>query len=751
MRALICIFLAAAAVLDAAPPRPRWRHLSSASGDLPSPGPSDQQTGSLIADVNGDGVNDFFVVTRVVGPAVTLFEKTPDGWRRHVVEPDFIRIEAGGAAHDIDGDGDTDIVFGNDGSGIGMWWWENPYPDLDPAKRWPRHVIKSSGGEKHHDQMFGDFDDDGRIELMAWNQRGNALLLFEIPDDPRGDSEWPSRKIYEWEGEEHEGLTAADVDQDGTVDLIGGGRWFKHTGGGKFEPRSIDDRFRFSRAAAGQLVEGGAPEIAFAPGDVDGPIQWFEQRDGEWVGHPLPIPDLVHGHSIGVGDVNGDGHDDIFSAEMGQWGSQEGRNNPGARMRVFYGDGTGRFFEQVVAKGFGNHESRIADLDGDGDLDILGKPYNWKTPRIDVWINETPQEKTLSLDQWQRHVIDAEKPWRAVFIYPADLNGDGKRDIVAGGWWYENPGTLDEDWTRRDLGEPLKNVAVVHDFDDDGDLDVLGTEGESSSFNPKFVWAENDGSGSFRIRRNIPRGDGDFLQGAAVGRFHPDHRRPSVALSWHLADRGVQLLTVPEKPAEQEWSWTRISELSQDEGMAAADIDRDGDADLLLGTYWLENEGGEFQAHQLNPADGLPDRNVLADIDGDGRLDGVSGFESSRAPGKLAWYEQAPVATATWTEHLIDRTIGPMSMDVADLDRDGDVDVLVGQHNLVDPSASKLLIYENVDGRGGEWSSREISSGDEHHDGTQLADMDGDGDLDIISLGWTHGRVLIFENRAVIR
>jgi len=42
----------------------------------------------------------------------------------------------------------------------------------------------------------------------------------------------------------------------------------------------------------------------------------------------------------------------------------------------------------VLIEGFGHHESRVADLDGDGDLDILGKPYNWEAPRVDVWLQE---------------------------------------------------------------------------------------------------------------------------------------------------------------------------------------------------------------------------------------------------------------------------------------------------------------------------------------------------------------------------
>ncbi|HRR25510.1 MAG TPA: FG-GAP-like repeat-containing protein, partial [Acidobacteriota bacterium] len=88
--------------------------------------------------------------------------------------------------------------------------------------------------------------------------------------------------------------------------------------------------------------------------------------------------------TLQVVDADGDGRLDIFTAEM-----RLGGENPGAKVRLLFGDGRGRFREQVVAEGIGVHEARMADLDGDGDLDILGKPYNWDTPRVDIWLNTT--------------------------------------------------------------------------------------------------------------------------------------------------------------------------------------------------------------------------------------------------------------------------------------------------------------------------------------------------------------------------
>jgi hypothetical protein len=56
-------------------------------------------------------------------------------------------------------------------------------------------------------------------------------------------------------------------------------------------------------------------------------------------------------------------------------------------MRILLGDGKGNFEDYVISTGFDNHESRIADLNGDGSFDVVGKPYNWETPRLDIWIN----------------------------------------------------------------------------------------------------------------------------------------------------------------------------------------------------------------------------------------------------------------------------------------------------------------------------------------------------------------------------
>ena len=137
---------------------PVWQNLSSKRGEVPTPpGGSTQQTGAVVADFDGDGLNDFILSFRQKAPALVWYRRTATGWDPYVIEKDYLPIEAGGAVCDIDGDGHLDVVFGGDWQSNEVWWWENPAPNFDPKVPWKRHLIKKGGKTQHHDQVFGDF------------------------------------------------------------------------------------------------------------------------------------------------------------------------------------------------------------------------------------------------------------------------------------------------------------------------------------------------------------------------------------------------------------------------------------------------------------------------------------------------------------------------------------------------------------------------------------------------------------------
>lgn len=741
-----CLFLLLPLSLLAQESHVIFSHISSADQacsetDKPLPCPTSsgtEQTASLILDINGNEKNDFVITDRSVSPSVVWFERVANGWVKHIIDNGLLKIEAGGDFYDIDGDGDLDISFGGDHSSNQIWWWENPAPHFD--KPWIRRTIKNEGKNMHHDQQFGDFDGDGKTELVFWNQKEKKLFLAEIPKNPKENKPWSKTPIFTASSKKFEGIAKADIDNDGKIDIIAAGRWFKHIKGSHFKENVIDSSMAFTRSAAGQLIKGGWAETVFVCGDCDGPLKINMYQNGDWSSKIL-LKNVIKGHSLQITDINQDSNLDIFVAEMRLYDK-----NPQASIKILYGDGNGNFQLQEIGKGTGNHESRVADLDGDGDMDILSKPYNWEAPRVDIWLNQSQSNKTvLPLNQWKRHLIGS-LDHQGTHIVHGDFDNDGKTDIAAANSWFKNPGKSGKSWQKKMIGNPLQNVAIARDFNDDGKVDLFGTQGIAAKPNHSLVWAENTDKG-FKTRTDIETGGtGDFLQGIDFLTA-----TQQLVLSWHNNGGGTHAITVPNQLDTKKWSFETLSIKTQSEDLSIGDIDNDGDEDILQGTQYLRNNNGVFASVSIGTVtdlnkDATPDRNGLADINGDGRLDAVIALEKGT---HLLWFEQKN--PTEWKRHIIETSLmgQGFSMDIADFDRDGDPDIVVGEHR--GKPNNQVIIFENKN-NGQAWNKIVIDSGSskeiDHHDGTQAIDIDKDGDLDIISIGWYNKKVWVLENLA---
>lgn len=718
---------AAAAV---SPPRPAFFHhrVIDEAGPL-------SIWGKCAADLNGDGRTDLLAGGWRAGGLV--WYESP-GWTKHLIAP-ASNISTDIEVADVDRDGRSDVIAI---TAAGLLWYRNP--------DWKPHPIIH--GVTLHDIEVSDFDRDGDIDVVARNQNlsrgasGATLFLFRqvSPDN------WSRHSFSIPDGE---GLKAADLDGDGDLDVAINGTWLENQGdlAADWPARVFGPEWKQDKVfvATGDINGDGRPDIVLSPSEPKGKryrVSWFEApsdpKRGPWHEHIID-PDIeTVQHFVGVADFNLDGQPDIATAAMLQGDAPQ-------NVTIHLNGGAGARWTKQAIGTTGSHSMRIVDLDGDGVPSLFGA--NHQSDKVELWRNTTHRGK-LSLDQWQRHVVDAQKPWKTVFITARDLDGDGRKDIVTGPSWYRNSGDTGGAWERRTIGAPLHNMAAVHDFDGDGRPDVLGTQWQGGMLSPEFAWARNEGGGAFTIHTNIAHAIGDFLQGVAVDRFAPNGPL-EVALSWHNSTgRGIHMLTVPDDPISKSWTWRRISPFDQQEELTARDIDGDGRKDLVLGTRWLRNEKAAWTVQPLGDSPQQVDRHRDADINGDGRVDVVLGYLAISAPGKLVWLEMPaePKSAQSWIEHVIAAdVIGPMSLDVADLDGDGDTDVVVGEHDLKKPAEARLLIFENLDGKGGQWRPIEVSRGDEHHDGAQLADIDNDGDLDIVSIGWGHPRVLLYENRAI--
>jgi hypothetical protein len=342
-------------------------------------------------------VDEWVIGGRFSGPLLVGYRRAGRTWQPFIIEDDeAVRIEAGGASFDIDGDGRLDLVAGDDAGGNSLYWWRNPGPDHDPRQPWPRYTIKTGGGRQLHDQMFGDFDGDGRAELVFWNQGERKLYHAPIPDDPTV-APWPVRAIYDDAGEHfpREGLARADLDGDGVDEILGGGLWFKRQADGSFVPHVIDETVFDPRIVAADFDGDGRPEVVMCPADHTGPLKLHDctgdpTDPDAWTSRDLLGVNVDHGHSLQVADFNGDGHLDLFCGEM-RLGDKAGDQSLPSTMWVLYGDGRGGFEVTELATGFGVHEGKVGDFDGDGQPDILAKPYLWRSNRLDLWLNRHGQ------------------------------------------------------------------------------------------------------------------------------------------------------------------------------------------------------------------------------------------------------------------------------------------------------------------------------------------------------------------------
>ncbi len=382
----------------------KWERISSEDGTVSLSWKTTQQTGSLSVDIDKDGIEEFVMAGR--GQATSIIYLKFDraiGWREFAVEKEALPLETGGTFYDIDSDGDNDLVFGGDTQSNKIWWWENPAPFFNPNVPWHRFEIKTDGENQHQDIVFGDFKQTGKAQLAFWNQGAKTLFVANIPSEVRSEK-WIFEPVFvaDKDTKNTKGCVAADVDGDGNKDIVAGNYWFKYVDG-KFKPTKVGEAG--GRVVAAKFRAGKKVQLVFAPSDDKGRLMLYEctgsaEISANWKDRDLIGRELSHAHTLEAADINDDGNLDIFCTEMVKWDEKSTTdNNPNAEAFILYGDGKGGFTKTVFQTGSDFHEGKLTDIDGDGDFDIISKSYIWKTPRVEMWLQNGTGERQPNISK----------------------------------------------------------------------------------------------------------------------------------------------------------------------------------------------------------------------------------------------------------------------------------------------------------------------------------------------------------------
>jgi hypothetical protein len=602
-------------------------------------------------------------------------------FRPRVVVDDTVNNPRTAIAADIDGDGDEDIIAAVLADNR-FYWYENDGVIYPESPSFTRHELPANA-RGAREVWTADINRDGRLDILGASRADNSIRWFRNDGGSPAtftefvvtDDVFSAWSVY-----------ATDIDGDGDLDILSAGRdddrisWHENDGAPtpSWTKHVIDTDARRAQKVFADDVDGdGDMDMLSASGAGD-EIAWYENdgtADPSFTKHSLTTS-MNNAKWVWTGDLDGDGDVDILGAAESEpsveWFENDGADDPS-------------FTRRRIATVTGAKTCQPVDIDSDGDLDVLSNGIGLDEILIHENLGGDPLE-------WDTYTVSTESD-NPLTTFPADLNGDSRLDIICASFedntigWYENRwlrvSRALEDPITLDVGDESYVSIIPVDLDGDGVKDfALCTETGNVSWR-RLV------DGTIEAFSVADVGPGGRI---ATADFNGDSRAD---LAMSNSAGAVTLLLSDEQSPTGFILRTVAVGLDPISGIAAGDLDADADADITLASttgalYVLENDGADLPSFSTltvgSGADGATELRIV-DLNSDGAVDVVASVADRDRV--VAYLSDSGVDPAFTQKDMPDVVQSPGDMAVADLNNDGSLDVVVA--STTGPITSVML------------------------------------------------------------